>query len=168
MGINVGQVVGQRIGNFKELENVRLLEVDLLGDSADTVLYLNKPGEDTAPVNGDLVLVIDYGSFRVAMNIWDTLAAAAASGERKIYSRDSGGAVAAFINLLADGQMELNGTGDFAVRFTALETAFNQFKTDFNEHTHGGVASGSSSTAITTPTTADVSGAKIDEIEVPS
>jgi hypothetical protein len=168
MGINIGQVSGQRIGDFKGLENIRLLEVDLLGDSADTVLLLNICGDDTAPVVGDMVVVFDFGSFRFSVAIWDLVAAAANTGDKKLYSRDSGGSIAATLNLLNSGQLELNGSGDFAVRYTALEAAFNQLKSDFDTHVHGGVTGGSSSTSTTTPSTADITGAKIDEIEVPT
>ena len=168
MGINIGTVTGQRIGDYKGFSNIRLLEVDLLGDSADTVLWLNITGEDSAPVNGDMVVVFDFGAFRFSVAAWDLIAAVAAEGERRFYSRDSAGAEQATLNLKDDGQMELNGTGDFAVRFTALETAFNQLKSDFDGHNHPGVTAGGASTGFPTASTADISPAKIDEIEVPS
>lgn len=178
MGIQIGQVIGQRIGNYKSFENIRLLEVNLLGDFPDTVLFINI-GEDSAPVNGDMVIVFDMMSFRFAVAAWDLITAVASAGERHFYSRNSSGAKQAILNLKDDGQIELNGTGDFAVRFNELETAFNQLKTDYdnllnavNNHVHGGVTAGSSSTSplVTglSPSTANISPAKIDEIEVPS
>lgn len=76
-----------------------------------------------------------------------------------------------FLNLTDGTIAELMGNADFAVRYSELETAFNQLKSDFDNHTHlvPGVTSGSFSATATAPTnsTADISGAKIDEIKVP-
>ncbi len=72
--------------------------------------------------------------------------------------------------------IEVGGNTDFMVRFSVMETAYNQLKSDFddlvnayNSHVHPGVTAGGASTA-TTPTqgntsTGDISGAKIDEIK---
>ncbi len=74
--------------------------------------------------------------------------------------------------------------GDFAVRFNELETAFNELKDDFNTfvnnvhnssvvpHTHPGVTAGGSSTGAATivtgtQSTADITPAKVEEIEMP-
>ena len=66
---------------------------------------------------------------------------------------------------------------DFAVRFTALESAFNKLRGDlntfigiYNDHTHvapsgGGTTDGPSAPGV--DSAADVSGAKIEEIKVP-
>lgn len=164
MGINVGQVTGQRIGNYKGLTNVRLLQVNLLGDSADTVLFFNVSGEDTAPVNGDMVCVLDNGSFRIAFAIWDLLAAAATAGEKRLYSRDSGGAEQATVVLKPDGQLELNGTGDFAVRYTQLNMILQQLVTDINTALASKLNGSGSAGTITL----DLTASKIDEIEVPA
>lgn len=70
-------------------------------------------------------------------------------------------------NLKNDGQAEINGTGDHAVRFAELETAFNQLKSDFDAHMHTGNLAAPTSPPLA-PSTADISPAKIDTIEVPS
>ncbi|MCK5612867.1 hypothetical protein KAR91_63930 [Candidatus Pacearchaeota archaeon] len=76
-----------------------------------------------------------------------------------------------FLKLTKDTIAELMGNADFAVRYSKLETAFNQFKSDYalHDHTVSGVQSGSDTktTSVAGPTTADISGAKIDEIKVP-
>lgn len=76
-----------------------------------------------------------------------------------------------FLKLTDATIAELMGNADFAVRYSELETAFNQLKTDFDNHTHSvpGVTSGSFTATATAPTnsSADISGAKIDEIKVP-
>jgi len=81
-----------------------------------------------------------------------------------------------------DTVWEINGNADFAVRFGALETAYNQLKSDFdtfvttyNSHIHittatvgptavPGVISPTVSTG--SPSTGDISGAKVDNIKV--
>jgi hypothetical protein len=88
-------------------------------------------------------------------------------GERKLYSQD-GGLIKAFINLLVGGDIELNGNANTAVAFAALETAFNQLKSDFNTHTHTGVTTGPGvSGTPSTPSAADMSGAEVDTVKLP-
>ena len=103
-------------------------------------------------------------------------------GDSIVYSTDSNGANKATITLRNDGTIEMLGTGDFMVRFSELETAYNQLKDDhdglvsaFNQHVHPTAAVGSPSppTAIpsvipATPSTGDISGAKIEEIKTSS
>ena len=78
---------------------------------------------------------------------------------------------------LDDSFIEMDGNADFMVRFSELETGFNQLKSDFNSfvntiynvHVHPGVTAGAASTAPSpstgSPSSADISGAKIDEIK---
>ncbi len=80
-----------------------------------------------------------------------------------------------------DTVWEINGNANFAVRFGAMETAYNQLKTDFdnlvtlyNAHIHittatitpgvPGVISPTTSTG--SASTGDISGAKVDNIKV--
>ena len=61
-----------------------------------------------------------------------------------------------------------NSGSDFAVQFSALQTAFDELKAKFNSHVHPGVTSGGASTGATaTPSVADISLSKIDSIKVP-
>lgn len=104
------------------------------------------------------------------------------AGENYVYStNDAGDKVEAFIKFLNDGRLQLLGSGDFLVRFNALETGFNQLRSDFNSHltnynghihlttaTVGATATPgliSATTSTSTPSTADISGSKIDDIE---
>lgn len=69
--------------------------------------------------------------------------------------------------------------GDFAVRYTELETAFNQLKSDFDNHVHTNASSGfslldSSSGSVsgstgspTASSSADITPAKITDFELP-
>lgn len=97
-------------------------------------------------------------------------------GENRLFSTDENGVLSTFIWLKNDGTMEVGGDTDFMVRFSELETGFNQLKSDlnslistFNTHVHPGVTVGAASTLITvtveTPSNADISNAKIQEIK---
>ncbi len=97
-------------------------------------------------------------------------------GESRMYSTDADGLLKFFLHLKNNGTAEFGGDADFMVRFSGLETAFNELKSDlnnlvttFNTHVHPGVTSGPSSTSPTptpgTQSTADISPAKIEEIK---
>lgn len=106
------------------------------------------------------------------------------TGETILYSTNTAGdEVKATVYLKTDGNIELNGNGDKAVRYSKLETAFNQLQSDFdslvntyNTHIHVTTATvgATAVVGVLSPTvsqgntsTADITPAKIDEIEVP-
>lgn len=77
----------------------------------------------------------------------------------------------AIVSLSGITQIELNGKTDWAIKFTAMQTAFNLLKTElnafitiFNAHTHAGVTTGAGVSGTTatpgTSATADMSSAK--------
>jgi hypothetical protein len=100
-------------------------------------------------------------------------------GEHRIFSTNDQGVLSTYIWLKNDETMEIGGDADFMVRYSVLESAFNDLKgtvndlvSAFNSHMHATAATGppsiptpipSSIPAI--PSTADISGAKIDEIK---
>jgi hypothetical protein len=167
MGISTGTVVGQQIESNRGSANVRMLDVQLLGSVPEVVEFFNVSGEDTAPANGDKIIVFDVGGYKFSIGTKDLIVAAVQAGEKKLYSQESG-AIKAYLYLLKSGILELNGNADFAVRFSDLETAFNQLKSDYNAHAHGGVDTGSGTSGGTnTPSTADIAPAKVDTVKLP-
>lgn len=96
-------------------------------------------------------------------------------GELRHFSTDVNGNEVMYLHLLNDSTMEIGGANDNMVRFLELEKAFNEFKTDYNNHitaynahVHSGVTTGPGATGPTTPDTptgADISLAKIDQIK---
>ena len=102
-------------------------------------------------------------------------------GEKRIFSTDADGVEQIALHLKNDGTAEFGGNTDFMVRYSALETAFNTVKSDlnslitaYNSHTHITTATVAATPtpgiiaptlATGTPTTADISGAKISEIK---
>lgn len=104
--------------------------------------------------------------------------ALAAIGENRLFSTDADGAVKFAIHLKNDGTCEIGGNADNMVRYSELETAFNQLKSEhddlvnaFNTHMHATAAPGPPSSPTpgsgipAMPSTADITPAKIDEIK---
>jgi hypothetical protein len=167
----VGIVTGRRIDKNRDGDkNVLILQVELIeGEDVRSIEIFSS--SDFNPANGTRVYICDVSdSYQVAVATSDGLAPESDPGEIEIYSTDNPvTAKQARIYLNKDGEIILNQGSDFAVRFSALETAFNQLKSDYDAHTHPYVDTpiGASTTSATTPSTADISGAKIEEILVP-
>lgn len=89
-------------------------------------------------------------------------------GACKLYSTDADGEEQGSHLIDDDGTHTFNEGTDWAVRYSALETAFNELKSKFNGHTHTGVSTGGGVSGTTaTPSTADITGAKVEEILIP-
>ncbi len=100
-------------------------------------------------------------------------------GENRLFSLKEDGTLSTYIHLKNDQTMEIGGNADFMVRYSELETAFNQLKSShnslvnaFNTHTHATAATGPPSTPTPVPSvipaqtsSADITGAKIEEIK---
>jgi len=98
-------------------------------------------------------------------------------GELRLYATDSDGVEKNSIHLKNDGTIEVGGDADFMVRFGPLQTGFNKLKSDhdnfisgYNIHVHPTAPAGPVSvpSVLGLPSTADISGAKIDEIKTSS
>lgn len=84
----------------------------------------------------------------------------AAVGEHRVYSTDENGNLKTYIWLHNDGTMDIGGNSNHMTQFEALKSAFDKFVSDFNAHSHA-----SNGAPPTTPTTADMSGAKLSTIK---
>ena len=175
--IRTGIVTGREFKKNRDSGNDRLLLQVQITDADDvhTVEYMSPPGEDSNPPDGAKVLIIDVGrAYKIAIAADDNVSPSMAAGEKKLYSI-SDGAIAAFINFLESGIIEINGNNDFAVRYNELKSAFDEMKTDLNNfitvfNTHTQVVSGSVAAAPAgqaTASTADISGAKVEEVKLP-
>lgn len=186
--IRTGRVLSSEIGANKDGDtSVRMLTVELSdGDDIQTVEYYDDGGTDYRPPDGAEVVVIDVSpSHRVAIAVDDLLTPTVNEGEKEIYSTDTAGtSKAATILLKNDGTIEILDNTDFAVRYSELETAFNELKSDLNDfvtlynaHEHtvppgtdaaGGTTSAHVPVTPASSSAADITGAKIDEIKVPA
>ncbi len=92
-------------------------------------------------------------------------------GDSMQYSTDSDGVINATIILRNDGTVEILGDDDNAVRYSKLETAFNELQNKWNAFAIAYVPGGPAIQG-TPPTagqsTGDITASKIDEIKVPS
>ena len=101
-------------------------------------------------------------------------------GENRLFSTDEDGNLVFEIRLRNDGTVEIGGSVDNLVRFSKLEEAYNQLKDDFdalvtayNSHIHITTATVgvgppgviAPTTATGSPSTGDISDAKIDELK---
>ena len=99
-------------------------------------------------------------------------------GGHRMYSTDDSGDVQAEIYLRANGDAEINGDSDNMVRFSELKTAFDALRSDhnslvtaFNAHMHATAGTGPpvpptpGAGIPAQPSTADISGAKIDNVK---
>ena len=184
--IRTGKVITSEIGANKDGDtSVRMLTVELTdSDDVQTIEYYDDGGRDYRPPDGAEVVVIDVSpSHRIVVAVDDIITPEVGKGELLLYSVDTAGtAKAATIYCENDGTIQINGTGDNAVRYAELETAFNGLKSDFNDlvsafndHEHvipaGTDAAGGTTTARVPPddassSSADITSAKIDEVEV--
>lgn len=155
------------------------LIVKILGYGANdvqTVFNIQPFGIDSRPVKGYRGIYADTASKEEKILIGVILESAIAEeGEIRFHSEDADKAEQAYLYLTAGGELHLNGDADNAVRYSELETAFNELRDDFNNfitlynaHVHPGVTSGSASTSPPpvsgSSSAADVSGAKIDNV----
>lgn len=176
--IRTGIVTGREFKKNRDGENDRLLLQVQITDADDihTVEYMSPSGEDSNPPDGAKVLIVDAGrAYKIAIAVDDNIQPSMQEGEKKLYSI-SDGDIAAFINFLQSGIVEINGNSDFAVRYNELEAGFNQLKSDFNSfvttynsHNHPTAPDGpvSSPSATGSSSAADISAAKVDEVKLP-
>lgn len=156
------------------------------GHNVTAELYLS-PGDDSVPQKDDfttLVKVEGKGKY-IAVGILNN-SEGIEKGEKRLYSRDANGAEQSEIHLKNDGTIVINNGTDFLVRYNELETAFNQLKQDFDDfvstvygvHIHPavttatvgigpvGVVTISPTTSTGSPSTADITPAKVDDVNV--
>lgn len=172
--INLVKIISTEFDNLSR----RVVKLLRLGRSdVQTSLEAGPYGVDSNPIKNMVALYIKTGEKGKTVIIgYINKNQQAAPGEHRIYSTDTAGVEKAYAWLRADGTIEINGDDDNMVRYSELKTAFDELKSDFNAlvtkynaHVHPGVTAGGASTAPTTSSgsssTADMSGAKIDEVK---
>lgn len=163
----IGSKNSEKIDKLKR----RIVKVLTLGRSAVSEAFEVSPHgiSASAPKGAKAVFSESMGNGeKLLLGYLNTNQGGVESGGFKIYATDDNGEEQIFIYLRPNGQIEFGGNDDNLVRFSDLETAFNQLKQDFNTHTHAGITSGPSSTPPPTVTsTADIAPAKINEFKIP-
>lgn len=157
-----GIIRGREVRKNRDGTSERLmLQVQMSNpNDIQTVEYVSLPGQDENPIDGSTVYVIDIGeSYKIGIGVNDGITPAMDTGEKRLYSLDAAGAIQAFIKMLKTGIIEVNGNGDFAIRFNALDTALQAMLTSLNADIVSAGGTGG--------TTLDISGAKVDEVKLP-
>jgi hypothetical protein len=171
IGAFVAKVLSNLVTKNRAGIEYREIVVESSPGQMRSTTQFNPAGQDVEPLPGDLALVIPVkGKKRkpVVVGFIDPKVTNFVNrGENRIYSRDLNGNRKANVYCKRDGTLQFNEGQDFAVRFSALATAFNQLKQDHDSHVHGGVTSGPASTSTTIPSTADISPAKVENVKVP-
>lgn len=164
MRLQTGIIKGRKTAKNRDGgRDVLLLQVELTAkNDVQTVELLQGAGDQYNPPNGSKVLVISNGAaYKIAIAIDDLVALSIDVGERAIRAVLNG-AVKSSLLCKIDGNLVLNEGADFAVQFTAMKAAFDQLLSDHNNHTHP--LNGSPPTF---PSSADMSGAKVDKVRLP-
>jgi hypothetical protein len=158
-------------------------------DDIQTVEWINHDGEDSSPPDNSLVVVVAVSpGYKIAVACDDGILAESSPGEKILYSqlngkkrtsvvlktdgsvlidtKDTDGSQVSKIKIDASGEislngsaLNLNGSADFAVRFSALNIALQTMLTSLNADIVS--AGGSGSTVL------DISLAKAESVKLP-
>lgn len=172
--IDTGIVTGREITINKDgEEDVEMLQVQMTDDEdIQSVQLMIQAGDDSPPPEDSLVTIVSIAeAYQIAVAVEDNISPTMLPGEKKLYS-SAAGVIKAFINMLSDGTIEINGNTDFAVAFDDLKAGFdllrgelNAFIAVFDAHDH--------TTSVGPPTTqgvtavASIDASKILTIKVP-
>ena len=120
LSIKMGTVTGYEIGTLLNIENVQILQVTIENDQdATPAILINPAMDESTPKTGDRVMIIKIGNFSLAIGGIDGIEPITAEGEKRLYSRDSGGDISASITLQADGKIVIGN------QVQQLKTLFN-------------------------------------------
>ena len=167
------KTLSQKIGDAGN----RIIKVLRFGLSdVQTATQISPAGIDAGPIK-DLIAVYSSTTKNGNKVIIGYISknSIAEAGELRLYSQDEKGVEQGFVYLKKDGTLELLGDTDYAIRYSEMKTAFDQLRDDYNSmvntfnlHIHA-APSGSTAATLTleTPSTADMTASKIDEIKVP-
>lgn len=170
--MRIGTVIGYEVTENRDAEDKSLmLQVEISSeDDPQTVEYMQASGVDHNPPIGSAVVVNDLGqAWKIAMGADDFVEPESDSGEYEIYA-SNGIAKKSRVKCKVDGTVELNGTADFAVRYSKLEAAFNDLQSKWNTfatlYAPGGPA-GIGTPPSASTSSGDITQAKVTEIKVP-
>lgn len=161
-----GRVTGREIKTNMDGQTAKMiLQVEITDpEDIQTIELMRQAGEDTNPPNDSRVIILSVGSYRVAVASDDGIVPTMGAGEKKLYST-SAGSIAAFLNFLSTGIIEINGNDDFAVAFNDLKTEIDQLVSDYNSHTH--VETGGTTATPLPQSTVDITPAKVATVKLP-
>lgn len=144
-------------------------------DDIQEVINISQFGDDSNPIKDMVAVKVDTAIMGESVVIgYINTNQLAAVGEKRLFSTDESGNEQMFLWLKNDGTIEFGGNAGHLTRYEELKTAFDELKNNFNSfvnttynvHIHPTPAGPSSPTvSLGTPSTADMSGAKINELK---
>jgi len=174
--IQIGIVVGiEYKKNRSSDRTVIMLQVSFSDDDdadVQSVQLFSQAGETyVPPIDSAVIVLAITPSFKIAIASDDGIdPIEIKEGERLLYSSDDTGERKAKIKLDIDGNVTMNEGEDWAVQFSAMKQAFDKLVEDFNGHLHIVTCPTGGACAVatpTTPSTADMSEAKVETVLVP-
>jgi len=160
-------VTGRKIRKNQDgLFEVRMIQVEIT-DPKDiqSVQFISQSGEDSSPPDGSAVIILTIGTTKFAIAAEDNILPAALPGEKLLYS-SAGGAKQAEISLRTNGDIELNGNTDFAVRLDALQIIMNTLATALDTE-FAAIDTAVPAYSFVTPITIDLTTAKVTTVKLP-
>lgn len=172
-------VIGTVISNIVQ-GLFRSIKSSTIGQNRATADYVSPGMIDFSPVVGMKAIYSNTSNSRepiVIGYINKTIINDLQEGESAFFSTN-GQTSLGIIKARSNGDIEINGDADFAVRFSELESGYNELRTDFNNlvtqynlHVHPGVLTGGSSSLVTTQqgqsSSASITAAKVDNVKLP-
>lgn len=175
----MGNVITNVLESF--IENARRkIKVKVFGkNDVREPFQVSAFGEDSVPIPGLRAIYApteEQGKNVIIGYINTNLLAGV--GEKRLFSTDEDGQEQAYLWLRNDGNLELQGDDDNAVRFSELKTAFDELNNKFNDHVQDwnlfaaayvpGSGGAPPTAGTSQPSNADIDPAQIDNIKVPS
>ncbi len=103
-------------------------------DDLQTVELMRHAGVDYTPVDDSTVAILEvHPAYKIAVACDDGVTPTAKAGEYEVYSSDGSGSKLAYTKCNDGGEVEINGTGDYAVSYNDLVTEFKELNDKFNE-----------------------------------
>lgn len=131
-------------------------QIDLGGGDIRTGIHVSSPGEDSYPLDSDQAVAVPYvktGQFLIVGYLDTVTEPTAEPGEKRLFSRDSQGAIAAEVTLANDGTVTLSNSNGSIVLQSGGNVILNGVSID---------SSGNISTPGSISADVEVSAATID------
>ena len=171
------KIISINIADDNGINKITLTCEGEFGHKIQALLY-NPSGDFSVPLPNDYVTLIEMqgtGNYIALGNLNNITNVN--NGEKKLYSRNSAGAVKASIYLKNDKIIVVNEGTDFGIRYNEMKTQLDQLKADFNNfvtitynlHKHpetGGVTGVPDVTG--TASTVDFTNTKVASLKLPT
>jgi hypothetical protein len=142
-----------------------LLQVEITEDDIKTIELFPQAGEDTNPaVNCRVFFAEATAGYLIGLSTTDDIEPEVDPGEKEIYSTDSPATQKkAYTKWDKDGNIEINGSVDFAVSWTDLNTQLQSLVSAIN----AALATKKDEAGAAGTLSLDLSSAKVEKVKLP-